>query len=398
MDLKFVFEGKSTPNVVPRSKISISSHTNGKKAEDRDKKEGRLSTYDLIDKDYGDLFLYNPASPRRKSMPSRSIAMDLKDSESLKRGSMYRSSKEVRRMRNVRDSRNVESEHINEAFLSFEVIDSSPWDASREVVFFPKRTKEPKSAVDSQLFRRGNQEFLDLSFRDLPEERSVISISCLPTEERGSLVEEEALEKMQVKEIKYSTHQRLSVGVDTNIVCEKDSPCTFSEPFSAPLGSSSTSYHAERGFLKSSSKTRFSSLKKMLDPIVKSKSLHNPIILEPETYRSPPSDAPRSSRLKIFPKSLMNDFLRETRNIGSVQKSNGSDQAFKTATSYAYLHAVLKWEPNHDLPLYEFFVKEPEDILCAKIWKTENSFNWAYTFHRCKNRSKGGSSSKKRQA
>ncbi|KAK8966578.1 hypothetical protein KSP40_PGU017890 [Platanthera guangdongensis] len=395
MDLDFAFEGKSTSNVGPRSKISISLHTNGKKAEGRDKRERHLSTYDLIDKDYDELLLYSPASPHRKSMPSRSTAMDLKDSDSLKRGSMYRSSKEVGRIHNVRDSRNVEPDHSSDAFLSFEVIDSSPWDASKEVTFFPQPTKVPKSAVDSRLSRRENHELLDLSFRDLSQERSEISISCLPTEERGSLIGTEALEKMQVKEIKFSTHQLLSAGVDTNIVRGKNSPCTFSDPFSAKVGSSNTSCHAESGFLKTSSKTRFSSFKKMLDPIMKSKSLPKPIILEPETNRSTPSDALRSNRLKFFPKSLMNDFSRETRNIESVQESTGSDQVFQTATSLACLHAVLKWAPSHDPPLYEFFVKDPEDVLCAKIWKTENSFNWAYTFHRCKKRSKGCSLGKK---
>ncbi|PKU80238.1 uncharacterized protein LOC110099318 [Dendrobium catenatum] len=426
MDLDIALESENVFQVGPRSKIAISSFSNRKKAEERvvyqctnaedgDKRWRHLSTYGLIVNDSSELFLCNPACSLRKSMPSRSIGMDVKDSEVPKRGSMYQSSEEVRRIQEDTDSRSVKQYRSDDAFLSFEVIKSSPRHSSKKSVYFPQPTKEALMSLNMdqdspscELFPKENIEFLDLSFRELLEDRSKISISSSNTDPAGissadNLLEmhlrteeiaifsgkeaPEFVEKVQVKETNSGTLQLFSDGVDAGIIYNRDSICILPKSFSANVGTSITSYHLEREILKSSPKTRFSPFKKMLDPILKSKSLRNPFHKEPEISSGTASDARNLSRHKIFPKYLLNDFSRAAQKIENDSESNGSDHVMKTAISPAHLHAALRLECNHGAPLYEFSVKDNEDVLCAKTWKAENDFNWMYTFHCCKKKS-----------
>ncbi|KAI0493725.1 hypothetical protein KFK09_023849 [Dendrobium nobile] len=426
MDFDIALESENVFQVGPRSKIAISSLSNRKKseervvyqctnAEDRDKRWRHLSTYGLIGNDSSELFLCNPACSLRKSLPSRSIGMDVKDSEVPKRGSMYQSSEEVRRMQEVTDSRSVKQYLSDDAFLSFEVIKSSPRHSSKKSVYFPQPTKEAlvslnmdRDSPSCELFPRENIEFLDLSFRELLEDHSKISISSsnadpagsssadnhlemrLRTKEIAILSGKEApefVEKEQVKETNFGTLQLFSDGVDAGIIYNRDSICILPKSFSAKVGTSIASYNSEREILKSSPKTHFSPFKKMLDPILKSKSLRNPFLKEPEISSGTASNARSLSRHKIFPKYLLNDFSRAAQKIENDRESNGSDQVIKTAISPAHLHASLRWECSHGAPLYEFSVKDNEDVLCAKTWKAENDFNWMYTFHCCKKKS-----------
>ncbi|XP_020597398.1 uncharacterized protein LOC110037154 isoform X2 [Phalaenopsis equestris] len=427
MDLDILSESENTFVAGPRSKIEISDRYNRKKAEERvvyaeerDKKWRHSSSYGLTDNDSNGSSMYYPANSDQKSLPSRSIGMVVKDSEVLKRGSTYQSSEEVRRMQVVKDRRTVKQDRRDEAFLSFKVIKSPPRGSSREFVYFPEPTKnalvslpldpDSLSLGNNKLFPTENMEFLDLSFRDFLEDRSKISISCsnanadpagsspankllekrLQSKEISSLAGKEApefVQKLRVKETKSGALQLCSAGVDASIIYEREYISILPKSFSAKAGTPDRRYYSAREMLKSSPKTRFSPFKKMLDPILKSNAWRNPSLLEPETSSSTAFDAPSLSRHKFFPKSLLNDFSRATQKIENDKVPNGSANVIKTANSPVHLHALLRWECNHGASFYEFSVKDPEDVLRAKTWKTENAFNWVYTFHCLKKKS-----------
>ncbi|KAI0528708.1 hypothetical protein KFK09_001250 [Dendrobium nobile] len=421
MGLSIVLESQNNFEVGSRRKIAPSLHSSRKNAEerfvyqcanaeDRDKEAQKLGTRHLIGSEHKEFFLNNLASPCEKSMPSKLIAFDIIDGGVVKRSSMYQGSSEIRRMLKLRGGeKNLEPYLDDGSFLSFELVNSTPWRTSNESVKFPQLKKEPlmplnlqpKSTSVVQSLPKSNMEFLDLSFRDLPVDRSKISISysdaapagsnsadsmlgiCLQTEEINNILVKAApdfLEEGKAKETK-CRHQFLNSGVEANIY-EKDTVCVLSKCFSEKVGISNSCYK-EREILKSNYKTRFSPFKKMLDPVMKSKSLRNQSLMEPGTTSSTP-DTVSLSRYKVFPRSLMNDFSKAAQKIDS---DRASDQVIKTATSPVHLHAILKWEFSHGSSSYEFSVKDPEDVLSAKTWKTENAFNWVYTFHCCKMKS-----------
>ncbi|XP_020592370.1 uncharacterized protein LOC110032922 [Phalaenopsis equestris] len=212
-------ESQNSFEVGPRSKIVQLLHSSMKKTRERD--------------------AYQSSSAEDRDKEVRGGGM-------VKRSSIHLGSKEIRTAIEVRGGGKNSEPCLNYgAFPSFELMESTPWGTS-------------PSIDNIRLLPKSNTEFLELSFRDLPEERSKISIS-------------------------------------------------YSDV--APAGSS------------------------------------------PEQINS------------IF---------------------SAKNKVINTATSPVHLHSVLKWEFNHGDSSYQFSVKDPEYVLCAKTWKTENVFNWVYTFHCCK--------------
>lgn len=364
-------------------------------AEDRDIEGKKLSAHRLIGGDLEDLF-----------DPDGTFAMDVKDGGIVKQSSMYQGSGEMRRIQEVRDGgKNLEPYLNDGTFLSFELINQFPQPKKEPLVPFLLLETESPSVDNIQSLPKSNMEFLDLSFRDLPEERSKISISysgvvpaggssadsvlgiCLRTEDANGFLRKEAAEFVEQVEgdgTKWCRNQLLCTGADANIIDEKDfdSICSLSRTFSKKVGICNC-HHEEREIMKSSHKTRFSPLKKMLDPVMKSKSLRSLSLVEPGTTSSTP-DTARVSEYKVFPKSLLNDFSKADQKIDG---DRARDQVIKTAASPVHLHAVLKREFSHGGSSYEFFVKDSKDVLSARTWKTENAFNWVYTFHCCKTKS-----------
>lgn len=125
-----------------------------------------------------------------------------------------------------------------------------------------------------------------------------------------------------------------------------------------------------------SPRARFTTVKKMFDPFVKSK-----------VHKSPLSSS--------------NDTEWETRN-GMIDKSHepticGTDEPnhkecrckFETKENHisisqvspAHLHGLLKLENKHGVPFFKFSVKSPQEVYVAKMSKVENSSSWVYTFH-----------------
>ncbi|KAK8947505.1 hypothetical protein KSP40_PGU013159 [Platanthera guangdongensis] len=322
-----------------------------------------------------------------------------------------RGSKETGRNQKLRDGgKNADSYFNEDAFLSYELIDSTP-QCTSESFRFPQPKKEslvpihinPKSPTvnNSRFLPTSNMEFLDLSFRDLLVECSKISASYPDVSPSCSSYSDSMLEMcflgkegpdfvddLQV-ETKCNRNQFFSTGVDANTIYGGDAICILPKSSSTKVRISNS--YAEKKMVKSGKeiiksrlKSHLSPFKKLLNPIMKSKSPCNSSLIEPRTSSSIASNTTTSSKGKFFPKSLLNEISKTTQKIGTERNPRGSGQVIKTATFPTYLHAVLKWEFNRGDPSTEFSVKGPEDVLSAKIWKTDNPYNWVYTFHHCK--------------
>ncbi|KAG0491674.1 hypothetical protein HPP92_005072 [Vanilla planifolia] len=278
--------------------------------DDRSTKEGQSSIYYFFDVDANELCLYHHSSSHQKRMSSGFFETDLKDNVVIKRGSMYQSSSEVQRMQRLRYDRTKKEMDVNDdAFLSFDFNNSSSLGSSKETLLFTEQMSVPIGmeqvypSVDSMhLISKDNVEFLDLSLCDLPEERSKISISCsdageecsissdsllricLQTREFSNLVLKttpESFEKAQIEEKNCNRNQLVNTRVDADKTYERSEICILPKSFSAKLGNSYLSFHSWGEVMKSISKNRSSPLKKMLDPIMKSKSQAQLIAIEP---------------------------------------------------------------------------------------------------------------------
>ncbi|RWW20921.1 hypothetical protein GW17_00014938 [Ensete ventricosum] len=118
---------------------------------------------------------------------------------------------------------------------------------------------------------------------------------------------------------------------------------------------------------------------------MKSKSLHNSRSVESENTSSTDMDAAKIRNSGVLDKSIANDYSKAMREVESDAKLRGE----KGLTSFsvpAHLHGILKLETNSGNPSFEFHVKDPEVVLSAKVWRTDNMFNWVYTIHSTKKR------------
>ncbi|XP_072963042.1 uncharacterized protein [Typha angustifolia] len=395
--------------------IKPSCHSNDK-AEKRQRKGQPSSKFHFknSDSDFRELCLDQIANFRCKSMHSRTPEAYLEENVVLKRGSVYQSSSEVRRIRKFEERRRkVECTNNEDTFLSFEIVDSLP-QSSNAISHSQKKQKpvvssnaEPKcsSLETTHPITRSSMEFLDLSFRDLPDKHlkpdsscSDFSLSkpervddlleiCLDVEETKDLCKNappKLLETGPPKGSRYNRCQRPALGTNGYICNEGDMASTLPKSFSAKAGIYDFPGQSQ-GILKSAGpKVQSSPLKKMLEPITKSKSMRNSSIVGTEEANAVDPVLVRKNR--ILNKSLLSDGLL----VG--------DQVLTTASSPAHLHAVLKSESNDGVSNFEFSVKDPEDILSAKTWKTENAFNWVYTFHSCNKKiNKSGRATKEKQ-
>lgn len=417
MGLDVVLEFEDPIQAGPRPKTFHSSEQSRTKVDERDIK-GLLRSkyYNLrrLDGDSRELRLSNTSSPRRKSMPARPHVVYAKDGEVVKRGSVYQSSKEVSRMRHIREGReDAESSHGDGAFLSFEIVDSSPQPLASEAVEFPKQKRSHLATLDTELPSQPvdnvhsvptkSIDFLDLSFRDLPEECINVSSPCYDSAPpiysiNGSLPETE-LGKGLVEAQKSVINQKICSKADTNNVFSgRGAMSNLPKSFSAKAVMSNSPCQSERETVKASPKSRFRPIKRMLDPIMKSKSQRNPSLTETETVGNTVNDPSSIGNHRVFRKSLLSDFSKVTEKVENDSGCIGRDQVSVTVSSPAHLHAILKLESNHGVPSYEFAVDDPGDTLSAKTWRSDSAFSWVYTFHRSKkkNSSISGRGSKER--
>ncbi|KAL7594222.1 hypothetical protein Lser_V15G30379 [Lactuca serriola] len=120
-------------------------------------------------------------------------------------------------------------------------------------------------------------------------------------------------------------------------------------------------------------KNRFSPLKKMFDPFVKSKSQKSPLGFSTKEHDEATSAGSKNITLQ---KSLIHDIsYADCDSCGSIVSSS-------------CLNGVLKVENENQLPYFEFSLKNSNDVLVGKTSKVGNGCDWVYTFHTTQNRRK----------
>uniref|UniRef100_A0A0D9VNB6 DUF3527 domain-containing protein n=1 Tax=Leersia perrieri TaxID=77586 RepID=A0A0D9VNB6_9ORYZ len=369
-------------------------------------RDRRYSQLKCSDGNSGELHLESIPNFHCKSLPTRSRKTNAEDSIVGKRGSMYQSSSEISTIRKLQEGRRkkIDSALDGDAFLSFEIVDSSSQPSTSGAYLFShqNRRSEAKSSMESRRIHRASRDFLDLSFRELPDENCRLDRPRMD----GTLLKNDAgdgfLEISLEKEItkgpcKNASPQLLggdsSKGIEANFPQKKTSECPIESHCSQREGDStnslptsmSTKVRISDGTRPSESfsrgmeatKVRSSPFKKILDPIMKSKSFRSPSLMEDSNSVT----VPVNRKNCVSRKSLLSDFSRTEQSQAINCQLNGERRHTAPALSPAHLQAVLKLDSKNGIPVFEFCVDGPEESISARSWKTGNELNWIYTFH-----------------
>ncbi|KAK3034548.1 hypothetical protein RJ639_033794 [Escallonia herrerae] len=334
------------PSPRPRSKVEK------RKGKGRPKCGDDLSCQNA---DFREIRLHRYRSASCKSIPSRRYALE--GEEVLKRGSVYQSSKEIGEMKRtgaVEGRRKIELPRCNATTFSVGIADSLC--SSDEDSSLAEQKRSSMMSQNSESNASINKpdifpDFLDLSLSPVSEKAAGIGIT-----ETDSA---------------HTLHKSLSAKLELpHSPCRSDSDCSKS----------------------SSPKTRFSPIRKMFDPFVKSKSQRSPLGSTVETAEVTPSGL-GTSRQKTLRKSLLHDFSNTARGMqcDSQLVKKEIDKSLAQCSA-VHLHGLLKLGNKHGEPFFEFMVKFPEDALVAKTWRVGNAMNWVYTFHAAHNKRKSNAS------
>ncbi|XP_042457094.1 uncharacterized protein LOC122041469 isoform X1 [Zingiber officinale] len=366
-----------------------------KKVEENERKRlpaNRYQYLNRLDDDLRELNRSYSSSLDYESMNSRKLSAD---NEVLKRGSMYQSSKEVRRMRKQREGRiKVDSGCNEDAFISFEIIDHVPQHVANKSNQLPDKKFLPLVSSNADLvdsISTSSTEFLDLSFRDLLNKPFVTDKTCLDfVPAKGSGIDDfveiclhsvdkqtprevvpRFLEPGPLKDRKAHCYEKIHPAENT---FERDSANILPKCFSENAKMSHAFLGLEHSIADArGSKTKFSQLKRIFDPIMKSKSLRD----------SFPAGTQNTGLKAALQKSLLHEISTKEEDIklGSCLTQGAFLQV---AISPAHLHGILKLDIENGHPSFEFSLQDPEEVLLAKTWKTASAFNWVYTFHSSK--------------
>ncbi|XP_022760157.1 uncharacterized protein LOC111306614 isoform X2 [Durio zibethinus] len=290
----------------------------------------------------------------------------------LKRGSIYQSSKEVRKMKKAG------------TLFSFRIVDSL-CNLEEESLLEENPVMSVSSNLKSASIRKPYLEscssdgFIEICLtsddKD-PNNREKHSAATVGTDNKGDVsfgcepVDSPLRDgnDLAVKDTVHNLHKSLSAKVE------------------APhLPSSSESDWSSR----TSSRARFSPIRKMLDPFMKSKSLRSPLGYVAEADNIKTTGMENMRRNKTFRKSLIHDFSHSPQNSEFDCCFINKDNVYSpVASSPVHLHGHLKLGAKHGVPFFEFSMDQAEDVFLAKTWKADNVFNWVYTFHSVGNRKK----------
>ncbi|KAE8690214.1 hypothetical protein F3Y22_tig00110909pilonHSYRG00010 [Hibiscus syriacus] len=325
-----------------------------------------------------------------KTTPCRSVGGE--GNAELKRGSIYQSSKEVRKMKRtgtVEGRRKVELSRSSDTPYSFRIVDSlcnSEDESPQERNSVMSTGSNLKSASISKPYFEScsSDGFVEI---------------CLSSDNKDS----EKREKQLVETVGIDNKRNKSFGCepvarhtdDGNELVEKDMIRNLHKSLSAKMEAchSPSSSESDR-FSQTSSKARFSPIRKMFDPFMKSKSLRSPLGYAAEADCDRTLGMENTRRDKTFRKSLLHDFSYSHRNSEPETQFIKKDTIHPAvASSPVHLHGCLKLGVKQGVPFFEFSMNQREDIvLLAKQWKQDNAFNWVYTFHSFSNGKKSNAS------
>ncbi|KAB5573568.1 hypothetical protein DKX38_000762 [Salix brachista] len=298
-----------------------------------------------------------------------------------KRGSMYQSSREVRRMKEMGSNegrRKIELSRASDSAFSFRVVNSlhsldeetmqkrSPASSNLNLKYVRRPCIEPCSSDD----------FIEICPNLDKREKHSAGVAG-----RGS-----------IGNPNFRCEQVVGPINDGNELLERDTALTFQKSLYAKLempcspSSSSSESYLSKG---ASSKSRFSPMRMMFDPFTKSKSLRSPLSHVPEPSDAKTTGVSYMRRNQTFRKYLFHDFSHTDQKVDFDSQIVKKDHHHSdVACSPVHLHGRLKLENKHGVPFFEFSLDFPEEVLVAKAWKANNAFNWVYTFHSISSRKK----------
>ncbi|OEL31153.1 hypothetical protein BAE44_0007832 [Dichanthelium oligosanthes] len=393
------------------AKESMKSISEEMESTSREAETSRFHQLKCRDEIFGEPGLDKTPNFHCKSLPSRYRDANPEDSIMHKRGSMYQSSSEVSRLRNLQGRRKINYPSNNDTFLSFEVVNSSSQPSTSGASFFPQRSYScnARSTGTNHTILQASREFMKLSLHEIPEddltlERPRRDCNLLKNDAIDSFLEI-SLEDDTTKVSCTNAAPHLLEGSCIKVAgsnCQKSiGVCPDERDVSNLPKSLSTKVGVFDATCPSecvgNKKVRSSPFKKFLDPIMKSKSQRNPSLMETEDAKS--SSMPFGGKGRVLRKSLLSDISRTEQSLAPDFQTSGEAQQLTVTSSPTHLHAVIKLDPHNGAFGFEFCTKGPEESIYANTWKAGNELNWIYTFHSSgKRASTVGRASKDRRA
>ncbi|GJN30014.1 hypothetical protein PR202_gb18287 [Eleusine coracana subsp. coracana] len=360
-DYGFTYESRS--RLGADSEVSQSSCYTSEESESRNRRYHQLK---CSESNSGDLSLDRIPNFHCKSLPTRCRKTNAEQSIVGKRGSMYQSSSEISRIRKIQEGRRkVDSAFDGDAFLSFDIVDSfsQPSTSGAYLHSHQNRRSGAKASVETaRKVHRASRDFLDLSFRELPDDNFKIDrprLDCTLLKNDGDNgFLEISLEKevtkgpcrnaaphlLDIQPAKDKETNYQNKTSENNCDDRERDSASSSKSMPAKVSSFNGSHLSEsvHHVMENNTKARSSPFKKILDPIMKSKSLRSPSLMEKGDSNS--ITVPVSRKDSMSRKSLLSDFSRTEQ--GSCHP-NGKLQHVMSALSPAHLQAVLKLDSRN---------------------------------------------------
>ncbi|VVA36533.1 PREDICTED: DUF3527 [Prunus dulcis] len=381
MGLEMDFDRNRRVGLSPNTVLPI--HRRHSFVEKRSTK-GKSKRKDLlsIKEDFVEISFHRYRSSSGKSVPSRPVEQEV--NSDLKRGSIYQSSKEVRKIKKMGSfdgRRKNEIPRSSDTAFSYRIVDSM---CSSDEESSQNRSSLISSKSDLNTPSGGRPRVEPCS------SDSLIDI-CLDPDNREKH-SAEALGEYSV-DLKLRSDPVAGPLNNGNELLERDQVHTLHKSFSAkvemlhspsPLGSARSS--------RVSSMVRFSPIRRMFDPFMKSKSLRSPSYAV-EPGRAKTTETENMTRNLTYQKSLLPVFSNTAQNPDcDPQFIKRDNHQSLVACSPVHLHGHLKLQNKHGMPFFEFSLKCSEDVFVARTWKADNAINWVYTFHSIGSRKKSNAS------
>ncbi|KAF4353296.1 hypothetical protein F8388_026299 [Cannabis sativa] len=334
--------------------------------------KGRISRKDellILKDDFREINFSRYRSVSCKSNASRPVTKEC--SVEFKRGSIYQSSKEVRKMKKMGTMEGRKKIEVSRnSDLSLSVVDSLC--SSDEET--SKRRSPAIAFGSSSVMTSVSKPYVE------PHKSNSFFEICLDPGSRGNN-SAECVGAAASVDSKMRSEPVVGPLSSSNELPERDAFRTLHKSVSAKVELPPSPSQSESDCSsKTSSKVRFSPIRKMFDPFMKSKSLRSPLsyVVEPGEIRTNGLTNMRTN--KTNRKSHVQNFSDRAQDLDCESQIKSKNQSF-ISCSPVHLHAYLKLENKHGLPVFEFSLKSPEDVLVAKTWKAKDAFNWVYTFH-----------------
>lgn len=373
MDLRF--EKSCTVRHSPKTVLRSHRHSLSTENRKENAKHARKDDFLIRNEDFLEIDFGRHRSASCKTISSRPVEPD--GNVEFRRGSVYQSSREIRRMKNTgtfERRKKIEVSRGSNATSSVSIVDSL---CSRDEESPRKRSSVISLSLDSNSTSTNKPNMQ-------PPTTNRSKDICLNVDDR-KMQSAEALDRDSTGDLKFRCSENIGRSNDSNGIQERDKVHPLPKSLSAKVEMPpSPSVSESRSSSKTSSKVRINPVRKMFDPLIKSKSLRSPLTYAREDSLVKTTGTVHVRRDGMFRRSTTrsHDFSSTPHNCrlsSQVPKTDCSLSAVQE--SPVHLHGFLKCRDKHGVPFFEFSLKCREEVLVAQTWKANNSFSWVYTFH-----------------